>query len=269
MSTLTYDSGMASGKGQKREDTEAGRFSTREALSPHRLIGQGRAARVYDLGNGTVLRRYRNLSHDATHEAEAMRFAARCGVPVPVVRHARGPDLVMDRLDGRTMMADLLEHPGRLREHAAILAGLHRRLDAVPAPAGDNQPAPTDAPHRLLHGDLHPDNIILSPAGPVLIDWTNAAFGPAAHDVAQTWLVLGCFAHPDPAIEQRLAALRAPMLSAFLASVDRIAAAAALPVAAAARLHDLNTSENERVRIRLLLATSGPGTFPSTRSVQP
>lgn len=151
MSTLTYDSGMASGKGQKREDTEAGRFSTREALSPHRLIGQGRAARVYDLGNGTVLRRYRNLSHDATHEAEVMRFAARFGVPVPVVRHARGPDLVMDRLDGRTMMADLLEHPGPIagaRRHPGRTASPPRRGTRTRRrqPAGSDRRTAPSAP---------------------------------------------------------------------------------------------------------------------------
>lgn len=128
-----------------------------------------------------------------------MILAARFGVPVPVIRHAQGPDLVMDRVDGTTMTADLVKTPDRAQERAATLAGLHRLLDAVPAPTGRTLAAPTAEPHRLIHGDLRPDNIILSVTGPVLIDWTNTAFGPSAHDVAQTWLVLACFDHPDPA----------------------------------------------------------------------
>lgn len=223
---------------------------------PHPLLAQGRAALVYDLGDGTVLRRYRDRAHDTAHEAEAMTLAARFGVPVPVIHHVEGPDLVMDRVDGPTMMADLLESPDRVRQGAATLADLHRRLDAVPAPAFGARRAPKEGPHRLLHGDLHPDNIILSPTGPVLIDWTNAAFGPSAYDVAQTWLVLACFNHPDPVIDERLAGQRAPMLRAFLALVDRSAASSALPAAAGARLRDTNTSGVERAQIRQLLASS-------------
>jgi aminoglycoside phosphotransferase (APT) family kinase protein len=223
---------------------------------PYRLLAQGRAAQVYDLGDGTVLRRSRNRSYDTANEAEAMTLATRFGVPVPVIHHVAGPDLVMERVDGPTMMVDLLEASDRVREHAATLARLHRCLDAVPAPTCGARPASEGGPQRLLHGDLHPDNIILSARGPVLIDWTNATFGPSAQDVAQTWLVLACFGHPDPVNDERLAGQRAPMLRAFLALVDRGAALSALPAAAAARLRDPNTSGVERTRIQQLLASS-------------
>ena len=33
-------------------------------------------------------------------------------------------------------------------------------------------------------------NVILTPAGPVIIDWEGAARGPAMYDVAWTWVIL-------------------------------------------------------------------------------
>ena len=36
--------------------------------------------------------------------------------------------------------------------------------------------------------DLHPANVLLAPAGPVVIDWTNARAGPPELDLAMSWL---------------------------------------------------------------------------------
>jgi aminoglycoside phosphotransferase (APT) family kinase protein len=47
----------------------------------------------------------------------------------------------------------------------------------------------------LCHGDFHPDNVILSPKGPVIIDWPNAARGCPLADVARTMVMLR-FGHP-------------------------------------------------------------------------
>jgi hypothetical protein len=48
----------------------------------------------------------------------------------------------------------------------------------------------------LLHLDPHPDDVVLARTGPVVIDWLNAARGPAAGDVAHTWIVLACSLPP-------------------------------------------------------------------------
>ncbi len=50
---------------------------------------------------------------------------------------------------------------------------------------------------RLLHGDLHPDNILLTERGPIIIDWTDAAGGHPLADVGRTSLLLSMTAlHP-------------------------------------------------------------------------
>jgi Phosphotransferase enzyme family len=42
----------------------------------------------------------------------------------------------------------------------------------------------------LCHGDLHPKNVILSPKGPVLVDWFDVARGDPCGDVARASLLL-------------------------------------------------------------------------------
>jgi aminoglycoside phosphotransferase (APT) family kinase protein len=197
---------------------------------------------VYDLGDGTVLRRCLDPEIDVTGEAAVMAHAHRHGVPTPRVLEASGPDLVMERVTGPTMLSALSSQPERAAECGRLLAELHHLLDTVPA----LQRGP--AHHRLLHLDLHPGNVLLSGSGPALVDWTNAASGPRPLDVATTWVILRWMGTTDPAASA-LDDVRAELLAAFLAEVDRPAAEAALPAAAAARLADPATSAAERRRL--------------------
>ncbi len=43
---------------------------------------------------------------------------------------------------------------------------------------------------RLCHGDFHPFNVLLSPRGPIVIDWNNAHIGNPLEDVARSALIL-------------------------------------------------------------------------------
>ena len=99
---------------------------------PGPLIGRGRAADVFDIGGGRVLRRYREVGGRDGHvviEAAAMRHLAAHGFPVPAVHDADGVDLVMERLDGASMLTALERGPWRLGRHADLWAD-------APPPAG-------------------------------------------------------------------------------------------------------------------------------------
>jgi hypothetical protein len=61
-----------------------------------------------------------------------MAWARSHGHPVPQVYERTETDLILDRLDGPTMLADLARRPWRLVRHARTLAGLHRQLHAIP-----------------------------------------------------------------------------------------------------------------------------------------
>lgn len=49
----------------------------------------------------------------------------------------------------------------------------------------------------LCHGDFHPDQVILSPSGPRIIDWLTATTGNPAADVATTSLLMRIGALPQ------------------------------------------------------------------------
>jgi aminoglycoside phosphotransferase (APT) family kinase protein len=213
---------------------------------PAREVARGRASVVFDLGDGTVLRRCLDPGADVSGEAAVMAHARRHGVPTPRVLEASGPDLVMEHVAGPTMLSDLFACPQRAAQHGRLLAELHHALDCVPPLSS----APDD--HRLLHLDLHPGNVLLSEAGPVVIDWTNAAAGPRPLDVATTWVVLACMGAVDSAVS--LDVVRATVLNAFLEHIDQRAARSMLAQAAATRLSDRATADAERQRIGRLLA---------------
>jgi aminoglycoside phosphotransferase (APT) family kinase protein len=207
-----------------------------------------------------VLRRYRPFAvRDGLVEREAlvMRHLAGHGFPVPEVFDAAGADLVMQRLDGHTMLTDLERRPWRLRRHAELWAELHRRLAAVPVGdlAARGVPARFGPPESILHLDFHPDNIMLTPVGPVVFDWPNATIGPAAADVAESWIV-GATSTVDggPVIRALVKLIRGRMMDRFVDACGRAEAIAMIPTMAEYRLGDRNLRPEEVVRIHEMVA---------------
>jgi Ser/Thr protein kinase RdoA (MazF antagonist) len=147
------------------------------------VLGSGREAVVYALDGALVLRRYTRPG-DVAAEAAMMRHLAVHGYPVPAVYRADGRDLVMARLTGPTMAQALLTGELDLDAGARLLADLQRRLHRVPVP-GSAPPG-----ERILHLDLHPENVLLTDQGPVVIDWPNATTGPPDYDIAVSALIL-------------------------------------------------------------------------------
>ena len=159
-----------------------------------KLLAEGRASWVYDLGDGRVLRRFKQRG-DPTREELVMVHARAHGFPVPQVLEHRPDGLVLARVEGPTMAVDLALAPWRLRAHARTIVDLHDRLHEIRSPAGLRS---IDGGDSLLHLDLHPENVLLSPSGPVVIDWTNALGGTPELDVAFTWMVLKTSSSRNP-----------------------------------------------------------------------
>lgn len=225
--------------------------------APGPLIASGRAADVFDLGDGTVLRRYRSSGFDVDYEARVMRHVAGAGIRVPAIVDVDGTDLVMERIDGPTMLDDLRERQWMLLSHARRLARLQARLAEVDAPAWMLAPGASTGGASVLHLDLHPLNVILADDGPVIIDWTNAAGGPPGFDAAVSYVEMAGFdvdqieadSGPGPSIDRMGQKL---FISTFRRSRGRRLIDAFLVAACDHRLADAGTTPGERVAVAAL-----------------
>lgn len=201
------------------------------------LIATGRTADVYALDSRRVLRRYRTNA-TAQAEAEVMEHVRSHGFPVPAVHEATATDLVLDRLRGPTMLQALTRRPWLLFRYGRQLGELHDRLHQVPAPAWLPAAGPGD---RVLHLDLHPGNVILTPDGPSVIDWCNARAGEPARDIATT-LILVTHGESPQGVEK----LGRKLLAAAFLHGSRTDPRPAMRAATEARLGDPNTTPGER-----------------------
>ncbi len=191
-------------------------------------IGQGRTADIYARDDGRVLKLFQDWMPRETIEVEAQntRVAHEHGLPVPKVYEIVKTDgrygLIYERVDGPTMLHVLTGKPWSLITLARQLADLHAQMHEVQVVQGlidgheryRQRIRRADSPDEvkiaalkrldelgggsaLCHGDFHPDNIVLTKRGPVIIDWLDASRGNPAADVART-LVLLTMGEPLP-----------------------------------------------------------------------
>ena len=227
-----------------------------ETELPGTLVGAGRNADVYDLGGGRVLRRYRDGRDAAAvdREAQAMTHARAHGVPVPEVFDVTGSDIVMERATGPTMLDVLARRPWTLRRQARLLARLHATVHQAPAlPGLRARGGDEDLDSQvLLHGDLHPMNVILTSAGPVIIDWEGAARGAAMYDAAWTWVIIATSEVPGTGLAAAaVRGMQAQLTRSFVRAagpIDQVWRAQAIRD----RLVDGNVLPAERARLERL-----------------
>lgn len=184
-------------------------------------IGQGRTAEVYAWGNDRAVKLYYPGWPAAAAEAEYRKAEAvfQSGAPAPavdgVVEVNGRPGVVFERVDGPTLLNHTTARPWTIFKSAMLMAALHARMhacrpaglpaqrvrlqdkiqEAQPLPAAPKQAALEALAHLpddsvLCHGDYHPDNIVLSTHGPIILDWTEATRGHPLADMARTTLMM-------------------------------------------------------------------------------
>jgi len=193
-----------------------------QTTSDLKKIAEGREAEIYEWEPGTVLRLFRDAGRaEAIARERAAMDAVRAVVPlVPavldVVEVSGRPGIIMERVDGPDLLTIISQKPWKVWHAGRIAGEVHARLHSVAAPATipalrERAESYRDGselvpPHiaewalremaampdgdRLLHGDFHPGNILMSAAGPVVIDWPNVTRGHPDADVGRTLLTI-------------------------------------------------------------------------------
>jgi tRNA A-37 threonylcarbamoyl transferase component Bud32 len=184
-------------------------------------IAIGRTAEIFAWRDGTILKLYRTWCPPdwVDYEAKVAAIVTQSGVPAPKsfeiveVNGRRG--LVYERVGGVSMLKQLSRQPLKLAAFGKILADLHfemhrHTVPALPPQRGGLERAIHSAKllpeelraaalqrlaslpdgDRLCHGDFHPDNVLLTSKGPLIIDWMTANRGDPWADVARTHLLL-------------------------------------------------------------------------------
>jgi aminoglycoside phosphotransferase (APT) family kinase protein len=252
------------------------------------LIGRGRTAEIFELGKGRVLKLYFDFIPREAVERElaGTRAATRAGIRAPTVygleREEGRIGLVMERLGGESLLDRIARRPAEAFEAVSLLADLHAAMrrsgpepdlprlraalaSGIERAVGLLEPEKDEILARLdllpdgesiCHGDLHPGNILMTPEGPVVIDWMSASRGRAIGDLARTELLLATGGLPEGipiAAKAAVAAARAALAKLYVRRYFKAASGSAsenlaawrLPVLAA-RLFELNSYPSER-----------------------
>jgi aminoglycoside phosphotransferase (APT) family kinase protein len=185
-------------------------------------LAEGREAEILSWGDGRVLRLYRDPAAGALADREMRALAAVRSVlalvPAPFERiEWQGrPGIVMERVLGRDALTAISRQPWRVMQLSGLTGRVHAELNRIRAP--DALPAlrrelgerivkdaaiPEDLRAAALatlaslpdggalcHGDFQAGNVLLSPVGPVVIDWASATRGDPAGDFARTTLMM-------------------------------------------------------------------------------
>jgi aminoglycoside phosphotransferase (APT) family kinase protein len=192
-----------------------------------------------------------------------MEYVLAHGYPVPEVLEvdAAGRDLVMERIQGVTMVDSVKRAPWTLGRRARELADLHDRLHAIDVP-DFLKSAPIGHGSALVHMDLHPLNVLITPRGPVVIDWTGAARGDPAVDVVVAWVLMAVGQVPVGRLEALLVgAARGALVRSFVSCFDRATLAERVREVVSWKVKDPHMSDAEVAAMWELVAreeTSSP-----------
>ncbi|WP_246171712.1 aminoglycoside phosphotransferase family protein [Sphingobium limneticum] len=199
------------------ENPDARRTSSGE-MPP--FIARGASAELFDVGNGQVLKLFRDSVSDdmIAREVEASIHAGACGVPTAAAIGQRTWDgrrgIVYPRLEGGTVMDWIRRNPMRagwvLDQMGEIHAAMHRvrggalrSLKQVLATDISYGPAPISLQRTaiayleslpdgdaLTHGDFHLGNVMMTQQGMMVIDWSKAAAGHMAADAVRSEMLM-------------------------------------------------------------------------------
>jgi aminoglycoside phosphotransferase (APT) family kinase protein len=224
--------------------------------APGPLIASGRDSDIFDYGPHLVLRRYRD-GRPMADEARTMQYLLEQGYPVPAIDSVSddGTAVSMQRIEGLSMVDAMAKAPWTVRRQGRLLAELHTRLHEIAAPAFlRSAPVGDGSGESFLHLDLHPLNVIISPSGPVVIDWTGASRGDPDVDVVLAWLLMASGEIPGSKTRARILGLgRSLLVNSFTRAFDMAALGPKMRSVLEWKSKDAHMSPSELANMRKLV----------------
>jgi len=188
-------------------------------VDPHK-IAKGHWGTVFDLGNGRVLKQFREDAHPKAvkMEAEVAHLANKLGVatprPISVQTDVGQCAIVFEKIDGETLAQHILPRPWKLiwgtREMARILAKIHtiqiNGTQPFKCALEESIQSLSELPEnkkikaleilkslpdgdRLCHKDYHPGNVMVAGSSCFVIDWGGATHGHPMADLTYTYVL--------------------------------------------------------------------------------
>jgi aminoglycoside phosphotransferase (APT) family kinase protein len=190
--------------------------SLTQKLQRATLVGKGFTSDVYAWGERRVLKLFQNWvpAYRAQREYNVTRAIQAAGLPAPATYELITIDgrhgIVFERVQGLSMLRHVQARPWTLFTAVRRLAELHAQIHCCLSPielpsqrewiahsidrstqlsaaqkqAARKALAALPDGTALCHGDFHPENVLITARGPVVIDWETATRGDPLGDVA-------------------------------------------------------------------------------------
>ncbi|KEZ52473.1 aminoglycoside phosphotransferase family protein [Metabacillus indicus] len=183
-------------------------------------MGTGNTAKVIVRDGGTVAKVFhRHIGRDFI-EYEYAIYKEIAKIPLHVPRlysfEKENHALIFERVDGTSLMAEMKRSPFLLPIHMRRLAEWHGEIhqcqdlklpvltDRLASRISQSDDLNESEKEKILshldglpdhervlcHGDFHPDNVLISKKGHVIIDWADAAVGNRLADIARSVLLI-------------------------------------------------------------------------------
>lgn len=193
-----------------------------------KCLAKGRTAEVYEWNEDKILKLFnKNLSERiAKTEYENGILLNDLEVRVPKAYELKKINgrfgIVYERIYGKSLLSMMISKFISIKEAAFLLAEIHYKVNSLEVADLPEQKSSLKvdieetnwlskseklqivsrlkefpALNRLCHGDFHPDNLILTSNGPVIVDWLTAVSGNPACDVARTVIMFKFAELPD------------------------------------------------------------------------
>jgi Phosphotransferase enzyme family len=191
------------------------------AITPGPLLARGRTAEVYAWRDNEIIKLFYPWCPPAwvEHEVKNGQIVSEMPLPTPSLIDTVEIDgrlgIIYEQVTGPSMLTVFRTKPWLLlriaRQFAQLQTMIHEQdggdlpsllptiaaaVDSVetlpPATKQEIQTLVTTLPdgHRLCHCDFHPDQVLLTDNGAVIIDWMTAQQGHPLADVARTTVLL-------------------------------------------------------------------------------